>query len=76
MSNMTSIQKIDLVLMYILAAAEQEDFGNQEVGPIHLIKYLYLADLAFAEANNGETFARVEWKFYNYGPWSSTVYEI
>ena len=75
MSNMTTIQKIDLVLTYILAAAGQEDFGNQEVGPIHLIKYLYLADLAFAEANNGETFTNVEWKFYNYGPWSSTVYE-
>lgn len=75
MSNMTTIQKIDLVLMYILAAVGQEDFGDQEVGPIHLIKYLYLADLAFAEANNGETFTRVEWKFYNYGPWSSTVYE-
>jgi hypothetical protein len=75
MSDVTTIQKIDLVLAYILAAAGQENFGNQEVGPIHLIKYLYLADLAFAEANNGETFTKVEWQFYKYGPWSSTVYE-
>jgi hypothetical protein len=73
--NKMTIQKIDLVLKYILAAAGQENVGNQEVGPIHLIKYLYLADLAFAEANNGETFTRVDWKFYNFGPWSSTVYE-
>ncbi len=40
------INKVDLLLKYILAAAGEEDFGNREVGPIHLIKYVYLADLA------------------------------
>jgi hypothetical protein len=49
------INKVDLSLKYILAAAEQEDYGNREVGPIHLIKYIYLADLAFAEKHTGET---------------------
>jgi hypothetical protein len=43
-------------LKYILAAAGQEDYGNREVGPIHLINYVYLADLAFAERHGGETF--------------------
>jgi hypothetical protein len=36
-----NIHKVDLVLKYILAAAGQEDFGNQEVGPIHLVKYIW-----------------------------------
>jgi hypothetical protein len=50
------INKVDLLLKYILAATGQEDFGNREVGPIHLVKYVYLADLAFAEKHGGETF--------------------
>jgi len=40
------IKRVDLLLKYILAAAGQEDPGNREVGPIHLVKYVYLADLA------------------------------
>jgi hypothetical protein len=41
------IKKIDLLLKFILAAAGQEDTGHRELGPIHLIKYVYLADPAF-----------------------------
>ena len=67
-------QKIDLILKYILAVAGQEDPGCREVGPIHLIKYVYLADLAYAEIHEGETFTDVEWQFYHFGPWSAAVY--
>ena len=43
------IQKIDLLLQYALAvASEEDDFKNQRLGAIHLIKYVYLADLAYA----------------------------
>ncbi|KAF0159515.1 MAG: hypothetical protein FD159_456 [Syntrophaceae bacterium] len=66
--------KIDLIVKYILAAAGQDDFGNQELGPIHIVKYVYLADLAFAEAHEGETLTGAEWQFYHYGPWSPDVY--
>ena len=66
--------KIDLILKYILAAAGQEDFGNQELGPIHLCKYVYLADLAFADAHDGETLSGAEWQFYHYGPWAQAVH--
>ncbi|MGV8081927.1 MAG: hypothetical protein AB2L22_17905 [Syntrophales bacterium] len=66
--------KVDLIIKYILATAGQEDFENQELGPIHLVKYVYLADLAYAEANNGETMTGAEWQFYHYGPWSYDVY--
>jgi len=42
------------LLKYILASAGQEDPGPREVGPIHLIKYVYLADLIFAEKHRGK----------------------
>ncbi len=32
------INKVDLLLKYILAAAGQEDYGNREVGLIYLVK--------------------------------------
>jgi len=48
------IKRVDLLLKYILTAAGQEDLGQQELGPIHLIKYVYLADLIFAEKHGGK----------------------
>lgn len=66
--------KVDLILKYVLAAAGQEDVGNQELGPIHLVKYVYLADLSFAETHGGETLTGAEWQFHHYGPWSSAVH--
>src|SRR3989344_442427 len=68
-------EHIDLLLKYCLALAGEEDWGNRELGPIHLIKYVYLADLAFAERYQGRTFSGVTWKFYNYGPWSLEIYQ-
>jgi len=67
--------KIDLVIQYaLLVAGEEDDFFNQQLGPIHLIKYVYLADLFYARRYNGETFTGVDWTFYNFGPWSQTVH--
>ncbi len=64
-------EKIDLILQYILTIAALEDnVFNQKLGAIHLIKYLYLADLAYAEKNNGQTYTGLKWKFHNFGPWS------
>ncbi|MDP3284997.1 MAG: hypothetical protein Q8M56_11275, partial [Desulfobacterales bacterium] len=42
---------------------------------IHLIKYAYLADIACAEQNNGETFTGLPWKFHHFGPWSDECYK-
>ena len=67
--------KIDLLLKYTLLVAGQEDWGNRELGMIHLIKYLYLADLAYSEHHNGETYTGLNWKFYNFGPWSEDLYQ-
>ncbi len=41
---------------------------------LHLVKYVYLADLAFAEKHGGETFTGTPWRFHHFGPWSPEVF--
>ncbi len=49
--------RVDLLLQYaLLVAGEQDEFLDRQLGPIHLIKYVYLADLFHAKRNNGVTF--------------------
>ncbi len=67
--------KIDLLLQYILLVAGREDWGNRELGMIHLIKYLYLADLAYSEHHNGETYTGLNWEFYHFGPWAKELFQ-
>lgn len=68
-------ERVDLLIQYALAIAAQNDWGNRELGPIHLLKYVYLGDLAHAARNNGATFTEADWRFYKFGPWSSAVHE-
>lgn len=66
--------RVDLIIRYaLLVAGEEDNFLDRQLGPIHLIKYVYLADLFYAQANQGKTFTGVPWKFYKFGPWSLTV---
>ena len=68
--------KIDLLIQYaILIAGQEDEYLDRRLGPIHLIKYVYLADLAYAERNCGETFTEIAWQFYKFGPWSQAVNE-
>ena len=68
--------KVDLILQYaLLTAGEEDDYMDRDLGPIHLLKYVYLADLAYAERQNGETFTGTPWQFYKFGPWSQAVHE-
>jgi len=69
------LNRIKNLLKYALSVAGLEDPGNQELGPIHLVKYVYLGDLAYAEAHGGETFTNAPWVFYHYGPWSVEVFK-
>jgi hypothetical protein len=69
------IDRVKSLIKYALAVAGLEDPGNQELGPIHLIKYAYLGDLSYAEAHGGETFTETPWIFYHYGPWSLEVFK-
>jgi hypothetical protein len=68
------VARIDLMLRYILATAGEEDAGNRELGPLHLIKYVYIGDLAYAALHQGRTFTEAPWRFYHFGPWTEEVY--
>jgi len=65
-----NIKRLDSLLQYILTVAGQSERFERELGIIHLIKYVYLADLAYARSHNGETYTGLEWTFHNFGPWS------
>lgn len=66
--------KVEALVQFILATArlEVEDWNQRALGPIHIIKYVYLADLAYAE-RHGECFTGVPWQFHNFGPWSAEL---
>jgi hypothetical protein len=69
-------RKIDLVIQYALAVAgEADDFRDRELGPIHLVKFVYLADLAHAQQESGLTFTETDWRFHHFGPWSVGVFQ-
>ena len=71
-----ALNKTDLLLQYAILLAGQEDESfDRQLGPIHLIKYVYLADLAHAGHHRGETYTDVKWQFHKYGPWSQSVNE-
>jgi hypothetical protein len=68
--------RCDKVIQFaLLEAGRQDDFTERDLGLIHLLKYVYLADLEHAERRNGETFTGARWMFYHYGPWAQEVYE-
>lgn len=67
---------VDVIIQYALAVARiehDEAWQFRELGPLHLIKYVYLADLNHAE-KTGESLTGAPWRFYHYGPWTRDVY--
>lgn len=67
--------KIDLLLQYALVVAGQGTGWDRELGMIHLIKFVYLADLAYAEKHDGQIYTGIPWRFYHFGPWAEEVYQ-
>jgi hypothetical protein len=68
--------RVDLLLQYTLVrAAQEDDWRDRELGPIHLLKYVYLADCAYAERHEGETFTGAAWQFYHFGPWQPAIHD-
>jgi hypothetical protein len=68
------INRVDLLIQYaLLVAGENDEWVERQLGPIHLIKYVYLGDLAYARRNQGNTFTGTEWQFYKFGPWSQEI---
>ncbi|KAB1440342.1 SocA family protein [Pseudodesulfovibrio senegalensis] len=69
-------ERVDTLLQIALTAAkDNDDWQDRELGDIHLIKYLYLADLEYAKHNNGETYTGIPWKFHHFGPWAVPLWE-
>ncbi len=72
---MPDVDKIKNILQYALLAAGQSDSPlERQLGAIHLIKYVYLADMEYAKYNQGRTYTGIDWKFHHFGPWSTEVY--
>lgn len=66
--------RLDRTYQYALAVARQlDDFAQRDLGPIHFLKYAYLADLAYA-AGGGDTYTGTDWRFFHFGPWSAAAY--
>lgn len=73
---MSNRSRLDAVYQYIVAvAASSDDFRQRQLGPIHLLKYAYLADVAHAVRNDGNTYSGVEWRFHHFGPWNEEAFE-
>lgn len=71
-----AVLRIDQLFQYTLArAACADDFRDRELGAIHLLKYAYLADLAYAKCNGGATYTGLRWRFHHFGPWSTAVHQ-
>jgi hypothetical protein len=67
-------RKLNLIIQYsLLAAGDEDNFEDRKLGSIHIIKYVYLADLCYAKYNDGKTYTGVDWTFYKFGPWSQQV---
>ena len=67
-------QRIDHLIQYaLLTAGEEDQYMDRQLGPIHLIKYVYLADLLHAKRFAGEIYTGISWQFYKFGPWSQHI---
>jgi hypothetical protein len=71
-----ALDRIQQVMRYAVAvAANADDFKRRELGPIHLLKYVYLADLAHAEKHGGQTYTGIPWRFHHFGPWAQEAWQ-
>ena len=72
---MSEITKIHQIMQYALLVAAQGDWHERALSPIHIIKYLYLADMDHAKFNQGKIFTGIDWKFHHFGPWSLEAFQ-
>lgn len=73
MARLMDLTRVDLIIQCALAVAGEQEWDERELGPIHLVKYVYLADLAFSQKHGGESYTGAPWRFYHFGPWAESV---
>lgn len=70
------LTSVHVIMQYaLLVAGQADDRHERALSPIHLVKYLYLADLDHARFHNGQTFTGLDWKFHHFGPWSTIAFQ-
>ena len=68
------LEKVDKLIRFVLlVAGTEDDFRSRSLGQIHFIKYVFLADLAYAARHGGATFTSAPWRFHHFGPWAAPV---
>lgn len=68
--------RLDRLFQYAVAiAAQSENYKQRELGPIHILKYAYLADLAHARRHEGATYSGTAWTFHHFGPWNVEAFQ-
>lgn len=59
-------ERVNRLIQYLVAVASSK---GRDLRPIHILKFLYLADVRYAETNGGESYTGLPWKFFHFGPW-------
>jgi hypothetical protein len=73
--NPTANQKIDSLIQFVLlCAGQEEDWSRRELGAIHIVKYVYLADCHYALTHRGKTYTGLRWRFHKFGPWDESCF--
>jgi hypothetical protein len=73
---MMNEENISRILQYaLLVAAQNDDWKDRELGPIHLVKYVYLADMEYAKWHDGKIYTGIDWIFHHFGPWSPVLHQ-
>lgn len=62
----------DLIRFIVWRATE----ARGGLSTLALVKYLYLADLFYAEETGGKTLTEFPWIFYHYGPYCTESYRV
>ncbi|HDR15450.1 MAG TPA: hypothetical protein ENN79_08250 [Desulfobacteraceae bacterium] len=67
--------RVDKIIQFaLLVAGEADEYRDRELGPIHIVKYVYLADLDHARAMRGHIYTQAAWRFHKFGPWDADVF--
>jgi len=67
--------RVHQLIQFILTVAGREDDPyRRDLRPVHIIKYLYLADMAYAARHQGLTWTGLPWTFHHFGPWATQAF--